>query len=520
MRISVEGLLKKIDGIGSFYMFLAARVFPIFATFFYVFITPYSILPEKGALYTLLAAFFVFSLFLWYLFRVFRDKVDKLLYLLLVGDLVFITFLVRFTGGVHSDFFLAYFLLTTVEAVYFGLGFGLIAAGLAFLSYIAGNIDRLGDIYWMHLGLRAFFLMAVTGLAGFFSERERERREIERLNKALDRKVAELSTLYEIGKSIHSTLELDKLLNAILEMVSVAMHLKSTAILLSDETSGKLRFMMSRGFPADIGAMSFDLGEDGVGWVAKEGKPLLLMDAGKDERFAFFKGRKTDISSFISVPLMSKGWVMGVLCATDPLNNAFSEDDLRLFAAVAGQISVAIDNARLYEETKKLAITDGLTELFTPRTFHQSLMSEVDRARRYGESLSLLMMDVDNFKAHNDEFGHPSGDEALKLIAKILKKNSRSSDIVARYGGEEFATILINAGKDDALMVAERIRRDVDAQEFPGNEDKPKVCKTISIGLAVFPKDAGDKAGLVQKADEALYAAKKGGRNRVCVCGD
>lgn len=519
MRIDMEEILKKLGQIWSFYLFLALRVFPIIATAVYVFITPDSILPEKGNLYTLITVFLIFSFLLWYLFSTFKNLVDNLLYLVLVGDLLFITFLVRYTGGFQSDFFLAYLLLTTVEAIYFGLGFGLVVGILSAFSYIAGNMDRLGDVYWMHLGLRVFFLMAIAALVGFFSERERERREIERLNKLLDKRIAELSTLYDIGKSIHSTLELDKLLNAILDMVSVAMRLKSTAILLSDEMTGTLKFMMSKGFPDEMNDLYFNLGEDGVGWVAKEGRPLLLSDAHKDERFAFFKGKKTDISSFLAVPLMSKGWVMGVFCATDPLNNAFSDDEVRLFTAVASQISVAIENARLYEETKKLAITDGLTELYTPRTFHQSLQAEVDRAKRYGNTLSLLMADVDHFKAHNDEFGHPSGDEVLKIVAKIIKKNCRSTDVVARYGGEEFVAILINATDEVATTVAERIRADMEAQEFPGNEKKPKVHKTISIGISSFPRDADDKASLTQRADEALYQAKRSGRNRVCVYG-
>lgn len=519
MDIRAEEILKKLEGTWSFYLFLAVRILPVIATAFYVFISPSSIIPDKSSLYAILLVFLLFSLALWRLFSSFGKNIDKLLYLVLVGDLLFITFLVRFSGGFHSDFFLAYFLLTAVEAIYFGLGFGLFVGGLSIFSYIFGNIDRLGDIYWMHLGLRTFFLMAVAGLVGFFSEREKERMEIEKLNKMLDKKVTELSTLYDIGKSIHSTLELDKLLNAILEMVGVAMHLKSTAILLADEMTGRLKFMMTKGFPDDITDIYFDPGEDGVGWVAKEGRSLLILDAKNDKRFAFFKGKKTDVSSFIAVPLISKGWVMGVVCATDPLNNAYSEDEARLFTAVASQIAVAIENARLYEETRKLAITDGLTDLYTPRSFHQSLQIELDRAKRYGNTLSLMMADVDHFKAHNDEFGHPSGDEVLKLIAKILKKHCRSTDIVARYGGEEFAAILINSGIEESRIVAERIRAEIADQNFYGNNKRPEVHKTISIGLAVFPTDAEDKRDLIQKADEALYAAKKSGRNKVCIYG-
>ena len=387
-------------------------------------------------------------------------------------------------------------------------------AVLSSVSYVSGNWDSFGDIYWMHLGLRLFFFFAVALLAGFFSTR---------LKGELDRRLGELTTLYEIGKSIHSTLELDKLLAAILDLISIALRLKSTAVLLAGlgEKENTLKFVMTRGFPEEADGVEIDIGEDCVGWVMRVGKPLLVDDAGKQAWCALFKGIKTDVASFMAVPLVAKGENTGVLCATDPRPSAFTEDNVRLLTTVAGQISIAIDNARLYEETKRLSETDGLTGLYDSRTFYLSLDKEVSRVRRYGGCLSVLMADMDHFKRHNDSYGHPSGDEVLRVVAEIMMDNCRSSDVVARYGGEEFAAVLIDTDEKEAMVVAERIRRHVEGYKFRGDDEVPVVSKTISLGVAVFPGDspASGKEELVKRADDAMYRAKKGGRNRVCVWG-
>ena len=518
----LEGVLaerfKSVEA-WSLPVFIVLRVLPLLAVAFYVLITPDTIISQRGPAYLLIGAVLAVSFILWHLFSSHQVYMDKLLYVVLIVDLVFITFLVRFTGGFDSEFYLAYFLLASVEAIYFGLGFGIMVALVSSVCYVAGNWSTVGDIYWMHLALRLLFLVAVAALAGFFSASERERREIKRLNVELDKRLAELTTLYEIGKSIHSTLELDKLLSAILDMTSIALRLRAGAVLLSGEDGG-LRFVMSRGFPEEVNDLVFDEG-DCAGWVMKEGKALIIDDATKEERFTFFKGVKKDVVSLMAVPLVAKGERTGVLCATDPRQSALTEDNLRLLTTVAGQISIAIDNARLYEETKRLSETDGLTGLSVSRTFHNSLESEVKRVKRYGGTLAVLMADMDLFKAHNDEFGHPSGDDVLKATADIIRTNCRSTDVVARYGGEEFAAVLIDTDEKAAMVVAERIRKEVEEHEFYGSDEKPVVHKTISIGLALFPSD--DKGGgtgkedVVKKADEALYRAKGEGRNKVCV---
>jgi diguanylate cyclase (GGDEF)-like protein len=168
-------------------------------------------------------------------------------------------------------------------------------------------------------------------------------------------------------------------------------------------------------------------------------------------------------------------------------------------------------NARLRE----LATTDGLTGLYNFRHFETTLRAETMRAHRHRMPLSVLMIDVDLFKAYNDTHGHPAGDQVLRDLGNILRGRVRVTDIPCRYGGEEFAAILIGASSEEALGVAEDLRSIVEAVKFKGEEAIPGGVLTISIGVATFPDDAADAAGLVKASDKALYRAKQAGRNRV-----
>lgn len=169
----------------------------------------------------------------------------------------------------------------------------------------------------------------------------------------------------------------------------------------------------------------------------------------------------------------------------------------------------------LNKRLEALSITDGLTGLYNHRHFYIKIEEEMKRAERYGHPLSLIIADIDHFKHYNDTHGHPAGDSVLKGVASCIKGNEREQDMVARYGGEEFTVILPETGKDAALMVAERIRECISGHPFPHKETQPGGNLTISLGVATFPVDSKDVKGLVDKADEALYRAKKGGRNRV-----
>jgi len=182
----------------------------------------------------------------------------------------------------------------------------------------------------------------------------------------------------------------------------------------------------------------------------------------------------------------------------------------------AAVLHLRIQQALEHARTRRLASTDGLTELYNHRTFQERLAQEIARADRYSRPLSVLMIDVDCFKVYNDTYGHPQGDIVLQELARLLKEMSRSSDTVARYGGEEFAVILPETDRVSAQKFAERLRQQVEGHVFPGEERLPEGTLTISIGVATYVS-AGSKEALLQAADAALYTAKSEGRNRVCV---
>jgi diguanylate cyclase (GGDEF)-like protein len=162
------------------------------------------------------------------------------------------------------------------------------------------------------------------------------------------------------------------------------------------------------------------------------------------------------------------------------------------------------------ERLEKLAVTDGLTGVFNHRRFHEALVRDVQRAERSQQPLSVLMIDVDFFKQFNDTHGHPAGDRLLRDLAKSVAPLLRQTDLLARYGGEEFAAILVDTGKEEAIQVGERLRRAVEREL--GRDTSPV---TISVGVASLREDANGPEALLRRADEALYAAKHAGRNRV-----
>jgi diguanylate cyclase (GGDEF)-like protein len=178
--------------------------------------------------------------------------------------------------------------------------------------------------------------------------------------------------------------------------------------------------------------------------------------------------------------------------------------------------SLAVTNALLHEKTVQLSKTDGLTGLKNYREFHEALQLELLRSKRYERTSGLLMIDVDHFKQYNDRYGHPQGDVLLKKLAELIQDNFKDTDIVARYGGEEFAVLLVEAGaKEQVVGVADRLRDIVERHKFTYEETQPIGKITISIGVSCYPEDGPTADEVIQAADEALYRAKREGRNRV-----
>ncbi len=247
-----------------------------------------------------------------------------------------------------------------------------------------------------------------------------------------------------------------------------------------------------------------------------EGMPFEVTTEEAKEKVSPIVKNTLNTDFFVTVPLKSKDKTLGAILVDNIFTKKpITKSDMRILAMFANHAGLAIENSRLYEETEYLSKTDWLTKLWNSGELHKTLERKLEESRITEKNLSVLMIDIDNFKHYNDSVGHREGDKAIKEISAILKQKSRSVDFVARYGGEEFTIIMPDTGKEIALAISERLRKRIEetfaGRAFPKNA--PNL--TISIGISTFPYDAADKDRLIHMADIALYEAKKMGKNKV-----
>jgi diguanylate cyclase (GGDEF)-like protein len=260
------------------------------------------------------------------------------------------------------------------------------------------------------------------------------------------------------------------------------------------------------------------VGEGISGKVIKDGTPIIVKDI-ESELISRKSRSRYKTGSFVSLPLTIESRTVGVINISDKITGeVFSKRDLDLLQSFACYASIALERGNYYrmtEELKKISVTDALTGLLNRRYFQERLFEEVERSKRQIKPFTLFIIDIDDFKAFNDRYGHLAGDEALKRVANAIKDAVRSIDVVSRLGGEEFSAILPFTTKSDAHVIAERIRRDVAEIRFMEENIPSDQWLTISLGVAEFPTDANTMDELIDRADKAMYLAKSRGKNRI-----
>jgi diguanylate cyclase (GGDEF)-like protein len=381
-------------------------------------------------------------------------------------------------------------------------------------DFVARDFDKI-DINLLSI-LSSFAAIAIDN-ALTHRDLQESHANLEKMNKDLDRKVYEFKSLFNVANFVGSTFDLNSILDFILQSATHITKTPAGSIALYDKKNNELTIQSSIGLSDNfLKTVKWKVRTGGITKKILQSKePLVITDTARYKHFNNPIALKEKIKALMAVPLIYQEDILGILYVDDFNVKEFSDDEKNLFSVLSAYASMVIKNAQLYQETKRLAITDGLTDLYNHNYFQDNLKSEIVRTKRYEHYLSLLMLDIDRFKNYNDTYGHVQGDSILKSLARILKKQTREVDIVARYGGEEFVIILPETGRKKAKSIAYRVKKAVEAHEFSA-KDLPGGNKiTISIGGAVFPDDAKAQKELIESADKALYKAKEAGRNRV-----
>lgn len=333
----------------------------------------------------------------------------------------------------------------------------------------------------------------------------------------MTRRVTEISTLHEVSRILTSKLNLEDVLDTVMNLAGDLFRAQAYSIRLLDSNEDVLRVVAHCGLSEEyLERGPIAVGKSIAGAVALDRKPIYVPDAldyGGLHKLDI--ARQEGLKSLLCFPLMIREACIGVMTFYHKKTHHYSDDETHFLAAFAGTVSIAVDNARLYEKQTRLAISDGLTGLCNHRFFHESLNEETIRAGRYGRNVSVIILDIDYFKKYNDAHGHQAGDKLLKELAEVLTNVARLNDVVARYGGEEFIYLLHEANKGEAMLFAKRLRKRVADHVFDGEEVLPGGKLTVSLGVASFPEDAATSQNLIHHADMALYRAKSEGRNQV-----
>ena len=337
---------------------------------------------------------------------------------------------------------------------------------------------------------------AIEEEEGAIHERKETLKKGSEINAFLEKRISELTELYELTKKISMHLEFQDVFTTLCDILNTHFTFERGFLLLMEEE--KNPNLLPR--VEQIYALKGPPSQEAVIPYLSE----MIEEATRKKET--FEGRGLPFTAF---PLRVRDALTAILVC-----EKLKSEDLEKFTILSRQLALALQKVRLYETLQELAITDGLTHLYSRRYFLERFHEELERSKRHTLHLSFLMADIDHFKQKNDQYGHLVGDVILKEVAMLLKANVREIDLVGRYGGEEFSIALPDTAMTEALVVAERIRSAVEQHTFTAYDEVAHV--TLSLGVGAYPEDGENPVDLIEAADGALYRAKQMGRNKVC----
>jgi len=347
--------------------------------------------------------------------------------------------------------------------------------------------------------------------SNFRQRYENELKDLDIIENETRDKELKLVNIYEITKRMSGSLKFEDIFNILSTFLKENFAFRKAELVILKDTGTNIR---TEG-PYRVWADTESVGESGIDYneiikLFEEEKKELYFTIEEDADILEKLRLDSKVRTFACIPLLSENKIVGIL-GVENLPHIY----LERVSILAMQFALEMKKVLLYETVEQLAITDGLTGLYVRRYFLERLDEELNRSRRYGLKFAFLMLDIDNFKNCNDTYGHLVGDVVLREVAQIMRQSVREIDLIARYGGEEFSLVLPETEAEGAKLAAERIRKKVEENIFKAYDEKLKI--TVSIGLSIYPEDSESAKDLIEKADEALYAAKRSGKNIVCL---
>ncbi len=330
--------------------------------------------------------------------------------------------------------------------------------------------------------------------------------DVDRRGKKVEKELNRMSRLYEVNKKLAPALRFQELFVSLFDFLEENIEFNTVHLLTFNEGEFSKGISRNKGERENFSDKEADYGVMMENVVRQEYKSFFVE---RHEFPALFNSLKTKSDTFMAFPLLVGKTIYAVLAIEGATRTGYSR-----FRILIPQIALEFKKVELYEKIQELSIIDGLTGVYLRRYMMDRLEEEVERAGRLGLIFSIAMIDIDYFKKCNDKYGHLVGDAVLKEIARRLKKSVREVDMVGRYGGEEFCIIFPDTGKELAMVVAERLRTAVNSDKIKVFDEAMKL--TISSGVATYPNDGTSMNFLIDKADAALYMAKRKGRDTVC----